>query len=681
MKFKGGLIIKFKKSLILSIMLIFLVLITVSAVSADGTFDQVQSAINATTEGSTVYLNGTTYRGDGSEIAISTSNIVICGGFEGNKSMISTLDAQGKSGIFKVNSGVNNLTFIGINFINGISTDSGGAIYFSSTSDNNSWVNCTFINNNAEVAAGAIYLCSGSNNSWVNSIFNNNTAYSGGAICLDSVSYNNNNYNSWVNCFFINNTSNNGGAICFYSYSASIDNSWVNCSFINNNAVWNGGAIFFYPESINNSWVNSIFINNNAEYGGAIYLDKCSGNNVTYCIFDNNTALNGKAIIVKNFDVSNFDNNFWSTNNTITATEFNNSGLIVSITYNDNEKFIFNHVPGNFIVLNINATETGYKLYFALNGTTVDVSDKMPTYICNVKFNEANDVTNTIGTYSYPVGIQGYVYIAANSLFSGKLLADTFEILPLSLTADNLTKYFKGTEPFVVNLSENGVPLVNKTINIAIKGKTYARTTDENGTAKLNINLAPGEYTVTSSYGNLSIQNIVTVKTTIHCDDFTKYYLNGTQYEAYVLDSQGNPLDDVNVTFNINGVFYTRTAHNGIVKMNINLLPGEYIITAHNDVTGEQSSAIVTVLPTLIGSDLNMTFQDGSKYECMLVDSQGNPVKGAEVTFNIHGVFYHKITDENGIARLTINLLPCEYIITAIYNGTMTSNTITVRDL
>ena len=250
------------------------------------------------------------------------------------------------------------------------------------------------------------------------------------------------------------------------------------------------------------------------------------------------------------------------------------------------------------------------------------------------------------------------------------------------LKGDNVIKYFKGSEIYTVTLTDNGKPLAGETITITINGKEYTRVTDEKGTASMAINLNAGTYAVTASWNDLTVKNTITVKTTIHCDDFTKYYLNGTQYEAYVLDSVGNPLDNVNVTFNIHGVFCTRTAHNGTVKLNINLLPGGYIITAYNDVTGEASSATVTVLPTLIGSDLNMTFQDGSKYECKLVDGQGNPVKGAEVTFNIHGVFYHKITDEKGIARLNINLLSGEYLITGIYDElTMTSNTITVRDL
>ena len=66
-------------------------------------------------------------------------------------------------------------------------------------------------------------------------------------------------------------------------------------------------------------------------------------------------------------------------------------------------------------------------------------------------------------------------------------------------------------------------------------------------------------------------------------------------YETYVLDSPGNPLDNINITFNINGEFYTRSAH--------------------NDVTGKSSSATEKVLPTLKGNNLNTNFQDGSKYE------------------------------------------------------------------
>lgn len=50
---------------------------------------------------------------------------------------------------------------------------------------------------------------------------------------------------------------------------------------------------------------------------------------------------------------------------------------------------------------------------------------------------------------------------------------------------------------------------------------------------------------------------------------------------AKLIDGKGNPLDNAGITFNINGVFYTRfTNSSGIACLNINLMSGEYIITS-----------------------------------------------------------------------------------------------------
>ncbi len=69
---------------------------------------------------------------------------------------------------------------------------------------------------------------------------------------------------------------------------------------------------------------------------------------------------------------------------------------------------------------------------------------------------------------------------------------------------------------------------------------------------------------------------------------------------------------------------------------------------------------------------------NGSAYTVTALDNQGKPLPGAVVTFNINGVLYDVVADENGNASLPINLNPSEYIITAIYNGCMVSNKITV---
>lgn len=61
--------------------------------------------------------------------------------------------------------------------------------------------------------------------------------------------------------------------------------------------------------------------------------------------------------------------------------------------------------------------------------------------------------------------------------------------------------------------------------------------------------------------------------------DIDMAYKDGTQFRAKLVDGKGNSLENVGITFNINGVFYTRyTNSSGIACLNINLMPGEYII-------------------------------------------------------------------------------------------------------
>ena len=60
------------------------------------------------------------------------------------------------------------------------------------------------------------------------------------------------------------------------------------------------------------------------------------------------------------------------------------------------------------------------------------------------------------------------------------------------------------------------------------------------------------------------------------------------------------------------------------------------------------------------------------------MDGQGRPYAGQTVKFNINGVFYTKTTGSDGIARLNINLLPGQYIITSSYNGLNAANKVTI---
>ena len=255
-----------------------------------------------------------------------------------------------------------------------------------------------------------------------------------------------------------------------------------------------------------------------------------------------------------------------------------------------------------------------------------------------------------------------------------------------TLTMDDVVKYFKGAQNLTAKLVDTfGNPIANATIYFTVNGKVYAKTTDKNGTASMGIGLVPNEYKVnavfngTKDYDKATANATVTVKNTVLGNDTTLYFCNGTKYVAKFLDSNGKALANTTVKFNINGVFYTRvTDENGTASLTIKLDPKSYVITAYNPATGEERANNITVMPTLITKDLSMKFQDGSKFNVTILDGQGKPLANQNVTFNVNGVFYNKVSGADGVASLNINLNAGKYIITSMWNGYQVGNNITI---
>ena len=289
--------------------------------------------------------------------------------------------------------------------------------------------------------------------------------------------------------------------------------------------------------------------------------------------------------------------------------------------------------------------------------------------------------TNDEGVASITINLRPGVYEITAS-YGNQSITRTVTVLS-TIVSEDLTKYYRNESQFdVVILDGNGNPVSGVKIEYNIDGLFYYRTTDDDGFARFDINLRPGEYIITvKNMANGEVtSNKVTVLSTIVVEDLTKYYCNESQFYMTVVDGQGKPLANQEVSINIDGVFYYRTTDsNGVARLDINLRPGEYILTVQ-DSTGLMRSALVTVLPTLTGEDVVMDFMDGSSYDVAVVDGQGKPLANETVTMNINGVFYNKVTDENGVASLDINLRPGEYIITTTHENATISNKITVKE-
>ena len=327
------------------------------------------------------------------------------------------------------------------------------------------------------------------------------------------------------------------------------------------------------------------------------------------------------------------------------------------------------------------------------NGSRYEVSIYQDGKIINSQNNDSKVIFNVNGVNYTKELVNGKASIGIN-LNPGNYTITTFyhytdglatktnniEVLS-TILANDVVKFFRnGTQYCAKFLDGCGSPLVNASVIFNINGVFYKKQTDDNGMAKLNINLRPGVYILTAMHPDaLMYGSNITVLSTILANDVVKFFRNGTQYCAKFLDGCGSPLVNASVTFNINGVLYKKqTDYEGIARLNINLFPGKYILTAmHPD--GLMYGYNITVLSTIHGDDIVKFFRNGTQYCAKFLDGCGSPLVNASVTFNINGVFYKKQTDDNGMARLNINLFPGEYILTAIHlNGEEKANIIKV---
>ena len=370
-------------------------------------------------------------------------------------------------------------------------------------------------------------------------------------------------------------------------------------------------------------------------------------------------------------------------NTDLPAGEYN-----ITATYNGDEYFLESTANGTFKILKLE-----YELDYKYNGTTVvvtlpeDATGEMTLDINGtvIKAPLING-TATFDITDVPLGPEN-----ATIFYPGDDTYIGFEdVVPMVtekgivLTVEDLIKYYGNDQKVNLKVTDcKLVPYANQKVNITLNGKTYVRTTNENGTASFAINLGSGEYKIIAEVNGTNATGKVTVLPTVNGTDIVKVFRNGTQYYATFLDSDGKYLaDGSRVQFNINGVLYDRkvSGDKGLAKLNINLPQGEYVITAMNLVTGENGANNITVIARIVeNNDLTKYYRNGSQYTVKIIGDDGNPVgAGEKVKFNINGVFYTRETNASGIVKLNINLEPKEYIITAEYGECKVSNKIVV---
>ena len=484
--------------------------------------------------------------------------------------------------------------------------------------------------------------------------------------------------NVTVNVNNKNYTKNNvNGTVIFTISDLAVGTYNVTASFVGDEAQGMATAVFevYQLTPVLNITVNDIIEGENATVVITLPEDATGSVNVT--AGDKSqivTVVNGTAkVIFTSLPAGKYnitaiysgDSKYAPANETVNFTVINNKITNLNISdivmiYKDGTRMVavLTDYKGNPIA---NAT-----VYFSINGVT---------YVRTTDANGSASIGLNLGSGVYGAS----VYYNGSDMYDKVSKNITVTINPTVL-ADDLVKMYKNATKFSAKFTDStGKALVNSDVRFNINGVFYTRTTDANGVASLAINLRPGDYILTA-YNPVNGEQKgvnITVKSLIVQNDLTKYYLNASRFQATIYNKDGSLAVNKNVTFNINGVFYTRTTDsNGVVSLAINLRPGDYIITTIFD--GLDIGNKVTVLPTLVTKDLNMKYMDGSNFTAQTLDSQGKALANQTVSFNVNGVFYHRITNEDGIASLRIRLMAGEYIITSYWNNFQTGNTIKI---
>ena len=580
----------------------------------------------------------------------------------------------------------------------------GGAIHGNESAG--SITNSEFISNFAN--CGAV---SGIHNSFLtvnNSKFIDNYAIMAGAIIV----YSNSTLNI-DNSYFENNTGNSsGGALYCDNSTLTLDNSVLN----NNNATIGGGAISnFYGNIVVN---NSTLKNNYADYdGGAIYgyhgdliltnsilnnnfgKDKGGGVfwrvgnvNITNSILINNKNKNGNNSIHLYLltTVISLENNWWG--NTLENKNLNPNQS--QISYSQGVKAPVNswmvlNINGNPDSLDINGkSNITVDLLHNQSGDIVDSFklDNIPVSLTCTNGNLTNNNGTLINrefttiftkTNESIAKIMAIIYnVSTSTLITSNDMSNT------TIISENISlNYHSGAFSAIIT-DINGVTLSGKTIIFTVNGVNYTRISNDDGLVKLNINLAVGNYSISTSFlgdnkynpsNKTNVINVNRANVTPEVHDLKMDYKEGSKFNAIIKDENGKVAVNLKVQFTVNGVSYNRTTNEyGIASLNINLKPGNYTVKTlfknSNYLTVSQTSNL-NISPWNISKvelkvdNLTKYYKDSSKFTATLL-YDGVAINGETIIINANGKNYSRITDENGSVSLNVNLNVGEYTFT-----------------
>ena len=285
----------------------------------------------------------------------------------------------------------------------------------------------------------------------------------------------------------------------------------------------------------------------------------------------------------------------------------------------------------------------------------------------------------------FPPTFEHFLVQSENKYYdkAGKNVQGTyFDSQTVNLTASDVTVgYKKGT--FEITLKDSkGKAIANKPGKVTIADVEYPITTNENGTASINLTLTTGNYTASvhtvSDYYNKAgnTEAIIVVNddrstSALTASDKTVYLktiTSGYKYSVTLKDANGAALANKTVTIAFNGKTYTATTTD----------KGVATVTLKSTATGSKKATVkfagddeykattktATIKITKEASKLTAATKKtykvslkSKKYTVTLKSKSNKAISGAKVTIKVNGKTYTATTKSNGQATFNINKL------------------------
>ena len=260
---------------------------------------------------------------------------------------------------------------------------------------------------------------------------------------------------------------------------------------------------------------------------------------------------------------------------------------------------------------------------------------------------------------------------------------------------ENTTMSINATSPFAGENATVTVTLpADATGNVSVKYGNGVYFADViNGTAAVSVpttvagtEAANVTYNGDNNYAPASSEVNITVKApgVIIAENIKRGVNSPYDYYATLVDAEGQPIRDVEITFTIDGETYkAKTNASGIatVSAGLEVVDGKdtvYNVTVTNPYTFENTTATTTIVPRLIVVSGNLTadYLENPPYIIQAIGDDGEHV-GANVTVRIvfAGFYYDLKTNATGHVVRTIALAPGLYAVRGEYQGYKTEQT------